>query len=155
MKTGCTATKYPEICSEMWRISGRFSGFGGVDVTSGTRSRISGHISARARACMLRDRSAFFGTLFGLLYANFGLLGQISGCVHISERIWGRAEDFGTHLGPLYCRRIFPIHADLGTLFGIIIILQVRFRVLNYNFRSVFGFSITHFGTYFKFNTMN
>ena len=87
---------------------------------------------------MLRDRSAFFGTLFGLLYAYFGLLGRISGCVHISERIWGRAEDFGTHLGPLYGRRIHPIHADLGTLFGISIILQVSFRVLNYTFQNIF-----------------
>ena len=73
----------------MWRIWGRFSGFGGVDATSGTRSRISGHISARARACMIRDRSAFFRTLFGLRFADFGLL----------RTFFGLRAHFRTHLG--------------------------------------------------------
>ena len=73
----------------MWRIWGHFSGFEGVDVTRGTRSRIWGHISARACACMIHDRSAFFGTLFGLVFTNLGLLRTFFGlCAH-----------FGTHLG--------------------------------------------------------
>ena len=70
-------------------------------MTCGTRSQILGHISARARACMIRDISAFFRTLFGLLFAIFGLLHTFLGCEHISERILGSSEEFGTHLGLL------------------------------------------------------
>ena len=87
---GCgTATNNPGKCPQMWRIWGHFSGFEGVDVTCGTRSRIWGHISARACACMIHDRSAFFRTLFGLVFTNLGLLHTFFGlCAH-----------FGTHLG--------------------------------------------------------
>ena len=55
---------------------------------------------------------------------------HFSGCVHISGHRWGSSEEFGTHLGLLSSCRIQPIHADLGTLFGIIIIVQVTFRDL-------------------------
>ena len=58
-------------------------------MTCGTRSRIWGHISARACACMIHDRSTFFRTLFGLVFTNLGLLATFFGlCAH-----------FGTPLG--------------------------------------------------------
>ena len=52
-------------------------------MTRGTRSRIWGHISARARACMIHDRSAFFGRQFRLVFTNLGLLRTFFGlCAH-------------------------------------------------------------------------
>ena len=71
-------------------------------MTRGTRSQISGHISARARACMIRDRSAFFGTLFGLLYADFGLLRTFFGLrAHFRTHLGLVKAEFRTHLGLL------------------------------------------------------
>ena len=105
-----TVTKYPGKCPPKWRIWGHFSGFEGVDVTRGTRSRISGHISARARACMLRNRSAFFGTLFGLLFANFGLLHQFFWAMYTFRNAFGaRQSNSETHLGLLSICQIQPI----------------------------------------------